>query len=134
MTPTNPSFVVTSVSTVAQRDAKITAIHNKLLELNNLSEDVSIVKEGVNKINVYHKVKAGARILLRTYLVVMIPVQVNLSAIEGMYGTIYFDLNDTIELLQKALSKLRALEGQRTIKTPISTKESLKQILDSLVM
>ncbi len=56
-----------------------------------------------------------------------------MTAIESIYGNVYFDFNNSIEQLESALKKLRAIEGHRKIKSPLSTKDDLEQILNSLL-
>lgn len=134
MDPNNPSFIVVSTSTAGQRDATTQSIYNRLIELNKLVDNIIIAKEGIGKVKVFHKIEGHAPILIRTYLVVVIPVIVNMTAIEGLYGNIYFNLQDSIDQLESALEKLRAIEGHKKIKSPISTKDDLEQILNSLLV
>ncbi len=133
MSATNPSFIVVSTNTTSQRDSTTQLIYNRLVELNKLVDNIKIVKEGVGKIKVFHTAGNNTPILIRTYLIVVIPVIVNMTAIESIYGNVYFDFNNSIEQLESALKKLRAIEGHRKIKSPLSTKDDLEQILNSLL-
>lgn len=133
MSATSPSFIVVSTNTTSQRDSTTQLIYNRLVELNKLVDNIKIVKEGVGKIKVFHTAGNNTPILIRTYLIVVIPVIVNMTAIESIYGNVYFDFNNSIEQLESALKKLRAIEGHRKIKSPLSTKDDLEQILNSLL-
>jgi len=133
MSATNPSFIVVSTNTTSQRDSTTQLIYNRLVELNKLVDNIKIVKEGVGKIKVFHTAGNNTPILIRTYLIVVIPVIINMTAIESIYGNVYFDFNNSIEQLESALKKLRAIEGHRKIKSPLSTKDDLEQILNSLL-
>lgn len=126
-------YVVKAVSTLDKRDEKMLQIYSRLREENLLEDRIKIIKDGLNKISVYHTVPGTMDILLRVYLVIVIPINIDLSALSSLHGKIYFDLQEPIDKLSSVLRKLKSIEGERTVTTPLSAKRDLEATLNQLL-
>jgi len=72
------NYVVITVSSVMRRDKLIRQIYKQLtLEPSTV---FTIQQDRINRIKVFHNVGDGVKVLVRTYLVIIIPVLVDLSA------------------------------------------------------
>jgi len=122
--------LIYSTSNTMQRDALIKQIYNSIIANPDLS--FTVEQDQINRIRVYHNVNRATKILIRTYLVVIIPVCVDESPlIEVCFGQVHFDLQETIDELNrhitilKSIQKLHMLEGNDNGETLRSLVKSL---------
>ena len=108
------NYVVVTVSSVVKRDKLIKRIYKQLtLEPSTV---FTIQQDQVNRIKVFHNVGDGVKVLVRTYLVIIIPILIDLSPLDSIYGNVDFCLDETIGQLTKLLNKLQLLKGHKVIK------------------
>lgn len=122
------SYVVISVGSTQQRDNKLKEIVDGI----NLDPTSNLLFEkDVNKIKVYHRVGTGLKILIRTYVVVVITAHINLQPLSGFTGKINFHLDETIDQLTEIIRQLNYLNGTKEIKS--SNKDrSFQEMLEFL--
>jgi len=124
------NYVVITVSSVMRRDKLIRQIYKQLtLEPSTV---FTIQQDRINRIKVFHNVGDGVKVLVRTYLVIVIPVLVDLSPLDSLYGSVDFYLDETIGQLTKLVSKLQLLKGHKVIKGNRNAK-SLEQQLAGIL-
>lgn len=124
------NYVVITVSSVMRRDKLIRQIYKQLtLEPSTV---FTIQQDRINRIKVFHNVGDGVKVLVRTYLVIVIPVLVDLSPLDSLYGSVDFCLDETIGQLTKLVNKLQLLKGHKVIKGNRNVK-SLEQQLAGLL-
>ena len=124
------NYVVITVSSVMRRDELIRQIYKQLtLEPSTV---FTIQQDRINRIKVFHNVGDGVKVLVRTYLVIIIPVLVDLSPLDSLYGSVDFCLDETIGQLTKLVNKLQLLKGHKVIKGNHNVK-SLEQQLAGLL-
>jgi len=124
------NYVVITVSSVMRRDKLIRQIYKQLtLEPSTV---FTIQQDRINRIKVFHNVGDGVKVLVRTYLVIIIPVLVDLSPLDSLYGSVDFYLDETIGQLTKLVSKLQLLKGHKVIKGNRNAK-SLEQQLAGIL-
>lgn len=124
------NYVVITVSSVMRRDKLIRQIYKQLtLEPSTV---FTIQQDRINRIKVFHNVGDGVKVLVRTYLVIIIPVLVDLSPLDSLYGSVDFYLDETIGQLTKLVNKLQLLKGHKVIKGNRNVK-SLEQQLAGLL-
>ena len=124
------NYVVITVSSVMRRDKLIRQIYKQLtLEPSTV---FTIQQDRINRIKVFHNVGDGVKVLVRTYLVIVIPVLVDLSPLDSLYGSVDFYLDETIGQLTKLVNKLQLLKGHKVIKGNHNVK-SLEQQLAGLL-
>jgi hypothetical protein len=124
------NYVVITVSSVMRRDKLIRQIYKQLtLEPSTV---FTIQQDRINRIKVFHNVGDGVKVLVRTYLVIIIPVLVDLSPLDSLYGSVDFCLDETIGQLTKLVNKLQLLKGHKVIKGNRNVK-SLEQQLAGLL-
>ena len=124
------NYVVITVSTIHNRDKLIRQIYKQLTC--EPTSAFTIQQDQVNRIKVFHNAKDGIKILIRTYLVIVIPILVDLSPLSSLYGNIDFYLDETIGQLTKTIDKLQALKGHKVIKGNNNVK-SLEQHLAGIL-
>lgn len=118
---------VYTVSTIPERDILIRRIYANLTAPPQL---FLVQQDQVNRIKVFHDADPGIRALFRTYLVIVIPIIVDLKPLDSICGNVDFKLDETISRLQKTLSKLQALQGRRFVKG--NSDASFRQLVESL--
>jgi len=124
------NYVVITVSSVMRRDKLIRQIYKQLtLEPSTV---FTIQQDRINRIKVFHNVGDGVKVLVRTYLVIIIPVLVDLSPLDSLYGSVDFCLDETIGQLTKLVNKLQLLKGHKVIKGNRNAK-SLEQQLAGIL-
>lgn len=124
------NYVVVTVNSVHNRDKLIKQIFMQLS--NEPSTVYTIVQDQPNRIKVFHNVADGVKVLVRTYLIIVIPVFVDLSPLYSIYGNIDFYLDETINQLMDTVVKLNKLKGHKVIKGNHNDK-SLEQQLDRIL-
>jgi hypothetical protein len=124
------NYIVVTVSTIMQRDKLIRQIYKQLtLEP---SSTFIIQQDQVNRIKVFHNIGDGVKVLVRTYLVIIIPILIDLSPLNAVYGNVDFYLDETIGQLTKLIDKLQLLKGHKVIKGNKNGK-SLEQQLAGML-
>ena len=124
------NYIVITVSTIMQRDKLIRQIYKQLtLEP---SSTFIIQQDQVNRIKVFHNIGDGVKVLVRTYLVIIIPILIDLSPLNAVYGNVDFYLDETIGQLTKLIDKLQLLKGHKVIKGNKNGK-SLEQQLAGML-
>ena len=124
------NYVVITVSSVMRRDKLIRQIYKQLtLEPSTV---FPIQLDRLIRIKVFHNIGDGVKVLVRTYLVIIIPVLVDLSPLDSLYGSVDFYLDETIGQLTKLVNKLQLLKGHKVIKGNHNVK-SLEQQLAGLL-
>jgi len=111
---------VITVSSVSARDNLIKDIYTDLTK--EPSTQFTIVQSQANKIQIFHNAENGIKVLIRTYLVVVIPVLINLEPLNKIYGYVDYQLNDTINLLYAQIDKLKSLQNRKFFKRDRSSK------------
>lgn len=124
------NYVVVTVSSVVKRDKLIKQIYKQLTF--EPSTVFTIQQDRVNRIKVFHNVGDGVKVLVRTYLVIVIPILIDLSPLDTIYGSVDFCLDETIGQLTKLLNKLQGLKGHKVIKGNRNVK-SLEQQLAGIL-
>lgn len=128
--PNTNNYIVVTVSTIMQRDKLIRQIYKQLtLEP---SSTFIIQQDQVNRIKVFHNIGNGVKVLVRTYLVIIIPILIDLSPLNAVYGNVDFYLDETIGQLTKLVYKLQLLKGHKVIKGNKNGK-SLEQQLAGML-
>jgi hypothetical protein len=112
--------IVATVGTIVKRDQLIKRIYTNLTE--NPSTQFTVQQDQVNRIKVFHNLDKGRRVLIRTYLIIIIPVTIDTSALTTIYGKVDFHLDETITSLQELISKLQSLQGTRFVKGNTNAK------------
>ena len=118
--------VVLSVSSITDRDKMIKQIYTNLTS--NKDRSITIQQDQLNRIKVFHNVSRDNKVLIRTYLVIVIPITINLNILKCATGTVDFHLNETIESLNLLIKKLQSLQGRRVVKENILNESTLKQL------
>jgi hypothetical protein len=120
--------IIVSVNTIAERDRAIRKLYKSLLK--NSSKKFTIQQDRVNRIKVFHN-KGSLRVLIVTYLVIILPVLVDLSSLDGFRGTVDFRLDETIIKLEEITARLRTLNGKKYY-TKTTTSKDLANALTNL--
>ena len=105
--------IVITVASLDERDKIIRRIYTNLHK--EPSTQFTVIQPQVNKIQIFHNVGKGVRLLIRTYLVFVVPVNLNLKPLNEVYGLVDFHLDETIKKLRATIVKLKALQGQRFV-------------------
>jgi len=129
MSSNNSKTIVVTVSTILARDKLMKRIYTNLTK--EPSTQFIIVKDQVNRIRVFHKVSSDIRVLICTYLAVVIPVTINLKLLDNIYGVVDFHLDETIKHLQTLITKLQGMRGRRIVKGNNDGK-TLEQLVNLL--
>ncbi len=123
--------VVISVSTILKRDKLIRQIYSQLTT--EPTTTFTIQQDQVNRIKVFHNVGNGVKVLIRTYLVIVIPIIADLSPLLSLYGSIDFHLDDTINTLAGIIHKLQALKGHKLVRGNGNDRKNIEQQLARLL-
>ena len=124
--------VIISANTIAERDIIIRNIYSQLT--NDLDNRFIVNKDRVNRIQIFHNegnLPEHLRSILRTYIVVVLPINLNLSPLEGITGKVEFHLDSTIDVLTKHLNRLKTLQRAVIIKENKSA-ETFEHLIRSL--
>ena len=111
--------IFVSVSNPFERDRLVKRIYKNLTT--EPDTRFLVVQDQCNRIKVFHNGDEGVRVLLRTYLVVIIPIIMDLNPVYSTYGDVDFHLEETIKRLQSLTSNLQALQGQDATHQPNQT-------------
>ena len=125
-------YIVVTVSSILKRDKLIKKVYYNLTE--NLKSDpatkLRIVQDQINRIRVYNHT-SNTNILIRTYLVIVVPVLINLNPIYEITGDVTFNLSDTIKDLQELTTRLQNLDGHKVMKGN-TNEQTLGKLVSSL--
>ena len=114
MTTSSRKTIVITASTAQERSMLIKRIYTNLHK--EPSVQLTVVQDQINRIRIFHNVSPGMRVLIRTYLVVLIPVYIDLKPLNEIYGLVDFHLDETIKRLRTLTTKLESMQGQRFVK------------------
>ena len=120
--------VIKTVNTTIERDQVVRQIYDTL-QSDHATQ--FLIKRSANRIHIYHNAGNGIKIPIRTYIVIVLPIAIDLSALNGFYGSVDFDLDDTITHLQSIISKLHSMQGHKVIRGS-NNVETFKQLARSL--
>ena len=120
------NYIVTTVSTIIQRDELIKKIYTQLTS--EPTTTFTVQQDQINRIKIFHNVSGGVKVLIRTYLVLVIPVLIDLSPLHSIYGNVDFYLDDTIEKLSAVVEKLQKLKGHKVIRGNSNGKTLERQL------
>ena len=126
MKETTPLTILVSVTNIYDRDKLIKRIYTNLTT--EPDKTFTIQQDQVNSIKVFHNVGPNIRVLIRTYLVLVIPIQIDLTPLHSVIGTVDFHLEETINQLTELTKKLQALQGKRIIRRRDNATELEKQL------
>jgi len=129
MEPKSSETIVVSVSTIHERDMLIKRTYQGLHKEPNTK--FSIVQDQVNRIKVFLNCPDGMKVLIRTYIVLIIPIIVDLNPLHSLYGNIDFHLEKTISHLQSITRNLQSLQGRHIVKGS-RNEQTFKQLARSL--
>ena len=121
--------IVATVSTIFERDQLVKRIYTNLTK--EPQTTFIVQQDQVNRIKVFHRVGPGIQVLVRMYLVIIIPIGVNLSPLKDLRGVINFHLDDTISRLRSVIAELEAMQGRKIMKGE-SNEQTLTQLVGSL--
>lgn len=121
--------ILVSVSNTFERDQLIKRIYTNLTT--EPTDTFTIQQDQVNRIKVFHNTGPQTRVLIRTYLVLIIPVLVDLNPLHSIYGTVDFHLDETINRLTSLTKQLQALQGRRIVKGKVN-EQTVRQLAKSL--
>jgi len=118
--------IIVSVNTVQERDAAIKKLYKSLQK--QATNRFTIQQDQVNRIKVFHN-KGNMRVLITTYLVIVLPIIIDLSPLDTLTGTVDFRLDETIIKLETLAHHLRSLQGKRVVQKHSGTKDLAKALL-----
>jgi hypothetical protein len=121
------NLTVVTVHTKYDQTKILNRIHANLLKEGDLNLIVER-NQGENKIKVFHNIGDGIKVLIRTYLVLNIPITVDLSILTGLSGSITFCLDETIELLTSHLKTLQSMQGHIVRKGNNNEQQALEKL------
>lgn len=121
--------IVISVNSLPERDIKIKELYKSLTR--NPNKNFLILQDRVNRIKIFHN-KGGLKILLQMYIVVILPVLLDFSPLDSIFGTVDFRLDNTIERLELLTRKLKSIQGKRTVNGKVGAQK-LKNALTNLI-
>jgi hypothetical protein len=123
------NYIVVTVSSIIERDRVIKKIYTNLKK----EPDTRFVvqQDQVNRVKVLQYCGGGVYVPIRTYVVIVIPVLIDLSPLYSFQGTVDYHLEETIEHLQKLTTKLQSLSGRKVMKG-ISNEQAREQLAREL--
>lgn len=130
MTEEKSSYIVYTVPNLDARDKLVKELYRGLTIEPSLT--FTILQDQVNRIKIFHNVRPGVKVLIRTYLVIAVPVHVDTKALYELRGSITFHLDETIETLKKEITKLQSLQGHKIMKGNSKYEQTLEQLVTSL--
>ena len=96
---------VVCVSSINKRDILIANIRTNL-EVNK-DKNIEVVQDRQNRIKIYHLVPPDIKVCIKTILVVVIQVHINLEPLKEIYDdTVFYDLEEVFSALEHWKKKL----------------------------
>jgi hypothetical protein len=130
MTEEKAGYIVYTVPTLDARDKLVKELYQGLTMEPRL--DISVIQDQINRIKIFHNVRPGMKILIRTYLVIVVPIHIDTKALYDLRGSITFHLDETIDVLKKEILKLQSLQGHKIMKGNSKYEQTLEQLVTSL--
>jgi len=90
-----------------------------------------VQQDRANRVNLFHKVSPEVRVLIRRYLVIVVPVVVDTKPLYELTGAVDFHLEATISKLEAKIKELRSLNGHQIMRGT-SNGATLEQLVESL--
>ena len=119
--------IVISVNSVQERDSAVKKIYTSLIKQSKTK--FIIQQDQVNRIKIFHT-KGSMRILVTTYIVIILPVLLDLSPIQAITGTVDFHLDETIIRLETLARQLRQMNGKHSVQKKSGTKDLAQALLN----
>jgi len=107
--------IVITVSSIQARKGIMKKIYTNLTK--EPSVQFTVIQDQINRIKIFHNGEKGVKVLIRTYIIFVIPILINLKALNDVYGYVDFRLGDTIKHLRAHITKLESLQGQKFVKS-----------------
>ena len=130
MTEEKAGYIVYTVPTLDARDKLVKELYQGLTMEPRL--DISVIQDQINRIKIFHNVRPGMKILIRVYLIVVVPIHIDTRALYELRGSITFHLDETIDVLKKEILKLQSMQGHKIMKGNSKYEQTLEQLVTSL--
>jgi hypothetical protein len=114
MTSSSHHYVIATVSSLVKRDKLIKQIYTNLTK--EPSTQFTVQQDQVNRIKILQNCGKGVYVPIRTYLVIVVPVLIDLSSLYDFTGIVDYRLDKTIESLKTLITKLESLQGRRVMR------------------
>lgn len=121
---------VIAVSSITKREQLISKIYENLIAKNSDASKILILKDRINRISVYHVVSKDNQVLVKTILFVVIPIMMNVEALDNFSGNLFFDLDDLIITLRNIAADLEDRSGRHIIRR--DTDAEVRKLVESL--
>ena len=121
--------IVLTVSTIQERRELVKRIYTNLTK--EPSTTFTILQDQINRIKIFLNGEKGVKVLIRTYVVVVMPILIDLKQLNNYYGYVDFKLDATINHLQDLITKLKTMQGQKFIK--INQGINLESVLTAMI-
>jgi hypothetical protein len=122
-------YVIATVSSLVERDKLIKQIYTNLTK--EPSTQYTVQQDQVNRIKILQNCGKGVYVPIRTYLVIVIPVLIDLSSLYDFTGIVDYRLDKTIESLKTLITKLESLQGRRVMRGK-SNEQTFNELVRSL--
>lgn len=124
--------VIILVSNSLKRDSVMKTLLFKLKHQNECAPEIIITQPSLNRIEIRHNT-GSVMVLIKSILVLVIPIIVNTDSINCMTGKVTINSQDVISELKEAIKKLEALNGPVILKRGSNaTAEELDSKLSGL--
>lgn len=121
---------VMTVNSIRERDFAIARIRRSYEARLIDNPELELIQETVNKIRVYHKTN-HVKVLVRTILVVVLPVIINWRPLEDIYDNkVIFDFSHTYEEINRVTTKLKQLREPVKRKPSAATQDLLQALTE----
>ena len=124
------NYVVITVSNIPARDKLIKQLYTNLTKEPERASGFIVQQDQINRIKILQNCGKGVYVPIRTYLVIVIPVLIDLNPLYNFQGTVDYHLGETIEHLQKLTAKLQSLSGRRVMKG--NTEAKFRGLVENL--
>jgi len=120
---------VISVRNVFERDKFIKQIYTNLTKEPSL--EFIVVQDRVNMVSIYHNIPNCTRVLIKSYLIIILPVLIDLRPLDSVYGSVTFHLDETIKVLYETINLLKSKQGKKIIteNSNVETASELDRLL-----
>lgn len=121
---------VIAVSSIPKREQLISKIYENLVAKNSDASRILILKDRINRISVYQVIDSQHNILIKSILFVVIPIMINVEALDNFSGNLFFDLDDLITSLRNIAADLESKSGKHIIRR--TTDAEARKLVESL--
>lgn len=104
--------IIITTPTLQAKHTTLSTIYSNLTTEPSIT--YSITKDS-STIKIFHTVSPDLKVLIRTYIVLVLPVQIDLTSLSSFTGNLTFHLDETILAVEKILLNLQSLQGHRQI-------------------